>query len=91
MVGKREHCYFESAALALLPLGLGLVLASRLAPTARVATGFLLGVASAGLPALWMQMACMYIPHHGLTHHLLPVAAVGALGALVGSRFLPRL
>lgn len=90
MVGKRDHCYLETGLLALVPLGVGLFLAARFAPLVRTTVGWWLGVAAAAVPALLMQLFCMYEPWHGLTHHLLPIAAVAALGALAGRAFLPR-
>ena len=50
-----------------------------------------LGLAAGMLPALYMQIACMYLPAHILQFHILPglmVVFVGAAVALV-SRY-PR-
>ena len=90
MAGKRHHCDIETLILAVLPLGVGLVLAARLAPLSRVTIGALLGLAAAGVPALLMQLFCMYEPWHALTRHLLPIGLVGVLGAIAGRVFLPR-
>jgi hypothetical protein len=45
------------------------------------------------IPALYMQLACMYMPAHILTLHILPgllVAAICALSAYLGLRLRPR-
>ncbi len=47
-------------------------------------------MAAAAVPALMMQWACVYAPDHILIHHLLPVLAVGAAGALAARLLLPR-
>ncbi len=91
MLGKRESCFFETLLYAGPPLAAGLWLVRRAAPLGRVRTGALVGVAAAALPALLMQLACVYDPAHNLSHHLAPVAAMGALGALLGPVALRRL
>ena len=37
-----------------------------------------------------MQLGCMYVPEHILTHHIAPIFALGTLGALLGPRVLKR-
>ena len=91
MLGKREHCYYETLLLSSVPFALGLVVARRRMPLERASVGLLVGVASAAVPALMMQWACMYDPAHILGHHLLPLAFVGAAGALAGWAVLARL
>lgn len=91
MLGKREHCYYETLLFSSVPFALGLMLARRRMPLQRAWVGLLIGVASAAVPALMMQWACMYEPAHILGHHLLPIAAIGAAGAVLGRLLLVRL
>ena len=91
MLGKREHCYYETLLFSSVPFALGLILARRRMPLQRAWVGLLIGVASAAVPALIMQWACMYEPAHILGHHLLPIAVVGAAGAIAGRLLLVRL
>jgi len=49
----------------------------------RAETGLILG--------LLMQLACMYLPEHALTHHVAPVAVLAALGAVLGPLVLRRI
>ena len=90
MAGKRELCNVETVLLALVPLAVGLYLAARLAPLSRAIVGGLLGVAAASVPALLMQLFCMYEAGHALTHHIAPIALVAASGAALGRVALPR-
>ena len=91
MVGKRAHCLLETLFLGLPPFAALLALVRRRAAIRRAWAGALGGVAGAGIPALLMQMACMYDPRHILTHHLGPMLLVSVLGAALAWRFLPRL
>lgn len=91
MLGKREHCYYETFLLSSVPFVLGFVIARRRMPLERAWVGLLVGVAAAAIPGLMMQLACMYDPAHILSHHLLPVALVGAAGALAARLLLARL
>ena len=84
MVGKREYCYLQTLIYAGPPLAAGLWLVRRAAPLARVWTGALAGAAAASLPALMMQLACMYDPAHILSHHIAPIAAAALAGGLLG-------
>lgn len=91
MLGKREHCYWETLLYSSVPFALGFFLVRRRMPLDRTWVGLLVGVAAAAVPALMMQWACMYDPAHILGHHLLPIALVGAIGALAGRLGLARL
>jgi hypothetical protein len=81
-----------------LKLGFGLGVAPLLAfvvarraslPTRPGFTGFAAGIAIGCVSALFTDLWCpvAYVPHL-LLGHLLPIVALGALGALLGQRFL---
>ena len=84
MVGKRPHCLAETFLFSSLPIALGLWLVARRTPIQRGWTGAMVGASAASLPALMMQIACMYDPKHILAFHLLPVLVMGLFGAFLG-------
>lgn len=90
MIGKRPHCFGETFMFSSVPLALGLFLVARRAPLQRAWVGTLVGAASASLPALMMQVACMYDPRHILQFHLLPVVVAGIAGGGLGWLVLRR-
>ena len=85
MDGKRAHCVLEAAVVGLPALLWGLWLARRWWPLHGAWSGCLLGLAAGAMPALLMQLACMYTPSHIFLYHLLPGLALGGVGALAGS------
>jgi hypothetical protein len=89
--GARPGCTLQVLVFGTPPMLLGLVLLRRLAPLSRAWTGALVGAAAGAIPALLMQVACMYVPLHILLNHLLPVAALAALGAGLGALLLRRI
>lgn len=91
MIGKRDHCSLEVVLYGSIPLVLGLLYVRGLAPLARAWTGALFAIAAGSVPALLMQLACMYDPSHALVHHLAPVAVLVAGGALGGPLILRRI
>lgn len=90
MAGKRESCYLEVMLESLPPLAIGLLLVRRLFVVSGPVTGALIGLAAGMFPALLMQLSCMYLVDHALTHHLAPVLLPTALGALTGAFLLRR-
>ena len=90
MEGKRPHCFLETLVFSSFPLVLGLWLVARRTPIRRGWTGVLVGVSAASLPALMMQIACMYDPEHILLLHLLPVVVMGMLGGVLGRTFVQK-
>ena len=88
MDGKRSQCLLESALVGVPALIWGLYLARRWWPVHGAWTGLLLGCAAGAMPALLMQLACMYTPAHIFLYHLLPGLALGAVGALAGALLL---
>lgn len=80
MLGKRDHCFTETLLFALPPVGLALLLSRRFYPLQPVYSASLFCLAAAMLPALYMQIACMYVPAHILQFHILPALLVTLLG-----------
>jgi hypothetical protein len=91
MLGKRPFCEFETLAYGTAPMIAGLLLLRRYAAFRRAWAGAMLGAAGGALPALLMQLACMYVPEHILLFHLAPVALLALLGALLGPVMLRRI
>ena len=90
MFGKRPHCVVETFAYSLPAIAIGLYLLRQRATLERRPAIALLAAASASVPALLMQFACMYDPWHTLTLHIGPVIVVTAVAALIGERLLPK-
>lgn len=91
MLGKRAACVFEVLLYGSPPLLAGLFLLRRFAPLRRVRAGLLVGAAAGALPALLMQLACMYLPEHILMFHLGPNVVLAAVGAALGPLILRRI
>jgi len=91
MLGKRAACFAEVLLYGLPLLFAGLLLLRRLAPLERWSAGFVTGAAAGAIPALLMQLACMYIPSHILLFHLAPALALALVGSLAGRLVLRRI
>jgi hypothetical protein len=91
MLGKRRLCFVEVWLYGLPILLAALLLLRRLAPLDRPSAGLVTGAAAGAIPALLMQLACMYIPSHILTHHIAPGAVLALLGAVAGRLLLRRI
>lgn len=85
MFGKRSHCFFETMVYALPPILAGLYFIRRLYPLRPVRTAMWISLAAGMLPALHMQIACMYEPEHILTMHILPGLLMVIVGALIAA------
>ena len=85
MVGKRNYCYYETMVYALPPILVGLFLVRRLYALRYVRNAMSLGLAAGMLPALYMQLACMYEPAHILSLHILPGLLMVLAGAAIAS------
>ena len=90
MLGKRNHCYFETMIYALPPILIGLFLVRRLYPLRFVRTAMSLSLAAGMLPALYMQLACMYQPAHILAFHILPGLLMVLAGAAIAALWRQR-
>lgn len=83
MLGKRDYCYLETMLYAVPPILGALFLFRRLYPVRFVPTAMSLGLAAGMMPALYMQLACMYEPAHILSFHILPGLAMVLVGAAI--------
>ncbi len=85
MHGKREHCTTEVLLLSLPSILLGFYLVSRGYVSHWLQVGIVVGFASALIPAVLMQLACMYEPMHVLKLHLAPTVLVGVVAGIVAA------
>jgi hypothetical protein len=83
MLGKRDHCYLETFLYALPPLVGALYWQQRLYPMSPRRAAMLAGLAAGMLPALYMQIACMYESVHILAFHVGPALLVAAVAPLM--------
>jgi len=90
MLGKRPHCVWETFIYALPPLAVGFVLVRRLYPLQPVQTAMCIGLVAGMMPALYMQIACMYGAGHILLLHILPGLLVALVGAATAWICRPR-
>jgi len=90
VLGKRRYCYFETLVYSLPAVLAGLFYVRRLYPLRPVRTAMSVSLAAGMMPALYMQLACMYEPAHILIYHILPGLVVVAVGAAVAVRWRPR-
>lgn len=86
-LGKRTYCYVETLAYALPVILAGLYFVRRLYPLRPVRTAMSIGLVAGMLPALYMQLACMYEPLHILAFHILPGLLMVGVGAAIAARW----
>lgn len=80
MSGKRDGCLEETLVYCVPPMVIGLVMIRRLYPLQPLKSALWCCLVAGLLPALYMQIACMYVVPHILKFHIFP----GILMALVG-------
>jgi len=90
MLGKRDHCFSETLVYALPVILTGLFLIRRLYPLRPLRTAMSIGLAAGMLPALYMQLACMYEPSHILGYHILPGLLMVGAAAGIAAIWRPR-
>ena len=90
MLGKRDHCYVETFVYAVPPLVGLLYWQRKLYPLQPEKAALLAGLAAGVLPALYMQIACMYQPSHILAFHVGPALVVAAIAPLLLRLWRPR-
>lgn len=89
-LGKRDFCFLETMMYALPVILAGLLLVRRLYPLHPVRTAMSISLVAGMLPALYMQLACMYEPSHILTFHILPGLLMVAVGAGIAAKWKLR-
>lgn len=88
-LGKRGHCSLEVMIYSVPLILVALYFIRRLYPLGFVRTAMSAGLAAGMMPALYMQLACMYEPVHILSFHIFPglmMALAAAAMALVWRR-----
>jgi hypothetical protein len=90
MLGKRDYCVWETMVYALPPMFLGYLIMRRLYPLQPVKTAMALSLVAGMIPALYMQIACMYLPEHILKFHVLPGLTMALFGAFLAWVFRAR-
>ena len=90
MLGKRDHCFSETLVYSLPVILTGLFLIRRLYPLRPLRTAMSIGLAAGMLPALYMQLACMYEPSHILGDHILPGLLMVGAAAGIAAIWRPR-
>jgi hypothetical protein len=90
-LGKRPFCYLETMVYSIPPILAAVFLARRLYPLHYTRTAMSLALAAGMIPALYMQIACMYVPSHILQFHILPGLSMVLVGAAIAALWrLPR-
>ena len=88
MAGKRALCFIETLVYSVPPILLGLFMLRRLYPLQPARAAMTVSLAAGMLPALYMQLACMYAPAHILLFHMIPGLAMVLAGAAL-AKLLP--
>jgi len=89
-LGARPHCWLETMLYAVPVILAGLYFVRRFYPLRPVRTSMSIGLAAGMLPALYMQIACMYNPVHILLFHILPGLLMIGVGAGIAAVWRPR-
>ena len=89
-LGARSHCWLETMVYALPVILAGLYFVRRFYPLRPVRTAMSIGLVAGMLPALYMQIACMYAPIHILLFHILPGLLMVAVAAGIAAIWRPR-
>ena len=69
MLGKREHCLYEGFIYSLTPIVFAFILTKKYCPLKPFQCAISFSLAAGMLPALYMQIACMYEPLHIIKLH----------------------
>jgi hypothetical protein len=86
-LGKRTYCYLETLVYSLPVILAGLYFVHRLHSLRPLRTAMSIGLAAGMMPALYMQLACMYEPLHILAYHILPGMVMVGVGAAIAMRW----
>ena len=83
MLGKRDHCVWEAYLYSMPPLAWLVWLQWRRFVLEPVRAVLHSALAAGLLPALLMQIACMYEPGHILAFHVLPIGILATFAAVL--------
>lgn len=83
MLGKRDHCAFEAYVYSVPPVVFAIWMQQRRYPLRPMRAALYAALSAGMIPALVMQIACMYEPAHILKFHALPIVILSAVVALV--------
>jgi len=89
-LGERPHCWLETMLYAVPVILAGLYFVRRFYPLRPVRTAMSIGLVAGMLPALYMQIACMYNPVHILAFHILPGLLMVGVGAGIAAIWRPQ-
>lgn len=89
-LGIRHYCYLETMVYALPVILAGLYQVRRFYPLSPLRTAMSIGLVAGMLPALYMQLACMYDPIHILVFHILPGLLMVVVGAGIAAAWQLR-
>jgi len=89
-LGKRPFCYLETMVYSLPLIVAALYLVRRLYPLRFTRTAMAFSLAAGMIPALYMQLACMYKATHILTFHILPGLFMVLVGAAIATLWQRR-
>ena len=78
-LGARHHCWLEAMIYSLPVIVAGLFIVHRNYPLRPVRAGMFVGLVAGLLPALFMQLACMYVPLHIIMFHIMPGLLMAAV------------
>ena len=81
MLGKRDHCAWEAYLYSVPPLAWLIYLQRRRYVLEPVRAVLHSALAAGLIPALMMQVACMYEPGHILIFHVLPIGILATFAA----------
>lgn len=89
-LGKRGHCSFEVMLYSAPLILVALFFIRRLYPLGFVRTALSAGLAAGMMPALYMQLACMYEPNHILSFHIFPGLVMALAAAAIALVWRPK-
>ena len=89
-LGKRGFCSLEVIVYSVPLLVAALFFVRRLYPLSFVRTAMSVGLAAGMVPALYMQLACMYEPIHILSFHLFPGLMMTLAAAAIALAWRPK-
>lgn len=89
-LGKRNLCVYETMLYSLPPIYFAWFLVRRFYPLHPMRTAMSISLASGMMPALYMQIACMYDPVHILNFHIAPGILMVFIGVALAWNWRPN-